>query len=186
MTAEITFSTSRDESLLGVVSANSKLRWPTVGGGGVVFLGLLVPVALLFCTTVHSLSGRGGGAAAAAKVFLGGEGGEGFLAEGVGVGSGVARRGGRGRQLGGLRSDSFTTCVISYLYPATCSLKGYGSGSAAAKATAVGFFNSHILSQTSLACHSRAPLSPSPQSLHPSLPPLLHPPPTPPPICGAG
>ena len=31
-------------------------------------------------------------------------------------------------------------CVISYLYPATCSLKGYGSGSAAAEASAVGFF----------------------------------------------
>ena len=31
-------------------------------------------------------------------------------------------------------------CVISYLYPATCSLKGYGSGSAAAEATAMGFF----------------------------------------------
>ena len=28
-------------------------------------------------------------------------------------------------------------CVISYLYPATCSLKGYGSGSAAAEAAAV-------------------------------------------------
>ena len=60
-------------------------------------------------------------------------------------------------------------CVISYLYPATCSLKGYGSGGAAAEATAVGFFGIHILSQTGLACHSRAPLSPSP-----------------PPICGAG
>ena len=57
-------------------------------------------------------------------------------------------------------------CVISYLYPATCSLKGYGSGS---EATAVGFFGIHILSQTGLACPSRAPLSPSP-----------------PPICGAG
>ena len=53
-------------------------------------------------------------------------------------------------------------CVISYLYPATCSLKGYGSGSAAAEATAVGFFGTHILSQTGLACPSRAPLSPSP------------------------
>ena len=35
-------------------------------------------------------------------------------------------------------------------------------------AAAVGFFGIHILSQTGLACHSRAPLSPSPQSLHPS------------------
>ena len=33
---------------------------------------------------------------------------------------------------------------------------------------AAGFFDIHILSQTGLACHSRAPLSPSPQSLHPS------------------
>ena len=60
-------------------------------------------------------------------------------------------------------------CVISYLYPATCSLEGYGSGSAAAEATAVGFFGIHILSQTGLACHSRASQSPSPT-----------------PICGAG
>ena len=65
--------------------------------------------------------------------------------------------------------ERVTVCVISYLYPATCSLKGYGSGGAAAEATAVGFFSIHTLSQTGLACPSRAPLSPSP-----------------PPICGAG
>ena len=57
--AEMTFSASSEETLTGVVSASSKLRWSTVGGGGVVFLGLLV--ALLLCTTVHPLSGRGGG-----------------------------------------------------------------------------------------------------------------------------
>ena len=97
--AENTFSTSMERALTGLVRTSSKLRWSTVGVGGVILPEVLV--AFLFCTTVHPPPERGGVAAAAANVLWGGGGGGGALAArawvagfgtvggGIGVGGGL-------------------------------------------------------------------------------------------------
>ena len=97
--AEITFSTSMERALTGLVRTSSKLRWSTVGVGGVILPEVLV--AFLFCTTVYPPPEGGGVAAAAANVLWGGGGGGGALAArawvagfgtvggGIGVGGGL-------------------------------------------------------------------------------------------------
>ena len=77
----MTFSTSMERALTGLVRTSSKLRWSTVGAGGVIFPEALVAFEFLFYITIHPPPDGGVAAAAANVLWRGG---------GVRVGGGLA------------------------------------------------------------------------------------------------